>query len=367
MIRMHLLSPTNEYLGYLGAAAERSYLAELNGVGAGRFVLSAADPTAAVVAPQQIVRVDVGNSTVGHWIVEKIEEVLISEGDASGHVLTVSGRGLLATLEKALVYAFGYPIEPGTAQELAFWPSFGAGWFGVLNGAVDLPFDFGFDTADDSNKEPWPEDIDTSVKCNASMLDVFQTMAALGIEMMLEPGDTTMLAAPHLGEDRTEEVIFRQGRDVQYLKCTRYSGDLANAVMAIEGPASYVPYTDAASIAAYGRLEAAIDTSTKTDAAKRAMALLELLRAPAVMWDVAVNTATFVPFADYGLGDDVQLWTNRVRETFRVRAIEISQNEREEIQVRLQLDDRVMTYMEALQAALRRAALRPARRRGLED
>lgn len=370
MMRLHLLNRSGaEYLGYLGGATGKRYLAELNGVGSGMFVLDVADPAAALVAAQQIVRVDIGSVTVGHWVIERIEEVMIDDaGDASGNTLTVSGRGVLALLDKAMVYASGYPKDAiDTGAELDFGPSFGAGWFDLLNGNVELPFGFSFDVDDDSLGDPWLNDLSTSFKCNDTMLRVLQTTSELGIDVWLERDGLMMAAAPApAGEDLTQDVIFLQGRDIQRMSRTIFSGDLANAVLAVEGAAAYEVYRDVDSMNAYGRLEAAIDTSGKSDAEERAQALLDQLKAPRTTIDVQVNTATWTPLVDYALGDTVALWTARVRTTYRVKAIEIWQFDNEEIGVSLKLDDRVMTYLERVSFALRRSML-PAKMYGLQD
>lgn len=367
MMRLHLYDRVGtQYLGFLDAAADKRYLAELNGVGAGSFVLNAADPKCALVAPQNLVRVDVGNTTVGWWVIERIKETLVQPGELAANTVEVSGRGLLALLERALVYAFGYPIEPGTDTELPFAPSFGGGWFDLLNSNVDLPFGFSFDDTDDSNGDAWPGTIATSFKCNTSMLDVAEFMGRMGYEWRLS-ADREMDAYISAGDDLTDTVIFRQGRDVEYLSQETFSGELANAVMAIQGKASYVAYVESTSVAQYGRLETPLNTSDETDQSKRAEILRDLLAYPRVTYELAVNTATFTPFTDYNLGDTILLWTNRVRDDFRVKAIQIAQDNGPLLKVDLTLDDRLMTYMERVNASLRRLEMRPARLYGIED
>lgn len=369
MMRFHLLDRAGTtYLGFLAGATAKSYLAELNNVGAGKFTLNANDPMAATLAPQQIVRVDLGNETVGHWLIERIEETIIDEDEDTSNTIQVSGRGVLSQLDRAVIYADDFPSEPTTDIELGFAPSFGDGWFDVLNSHVDLPFDFSFDTDDDSAGDPWADDVDTSFQCNATMLEVMQTMAALGIDMLLEPGGLTMAAYPApAGENLTAVVIFRQGRDVQRLIRTMFSGDLVNCVMAIEGPITYTQYLDTTSETAYGRLQTGIDTSNKSDPAKRAATLRDLLAYPLVTTDLVVNTATWTPFLDYALGDTITLWTNRVRDEYRIKAIQIDQADVDELRVSLQLSDRAMTFMERLNVSLRRSELTLARVYGVQD
>lgn len=369
MMRFHLLDRAGtSYLGFLAGARDRTYLAELNGVGAGSFAIDATDPMAATLDNQQIVRVDIGNETVGHWLIESIDETLIDADGESANVLEVSGRSVLALLERAIVYAFGYPGDPGTEQELVFTPSFGDGWFELLNGNVELPFSFSFDTDYDSSHTVWADDVDTSFRCNASMLEVMQAMASLGFDMLLEMASLEMAAYPApFGDDLTASVIFRQGRDVQRMRRKRWSGELANVVMAIEGAATYATYSDATSITTYGRLEAGIDTSAKTDPAKRAQALRDLLAYPRVTTEFEVNTATHTPFLDYFLGDTVTVWTNAIRDELRIKAIQITQSDGGEMAVALQMSDRTMSFLERLNAALRRSELTPARVYGLQD
>lgn len=365
MMRLHVYDLWGvSYLGFLDAAEDKRYLAELNGVGSGSFVLTANDPKVALIAPQNLVRVDLGNTTVGWWVIERIRETLV---DVSTNKLTVSGRGLLALLERALVYPLNYPPDQDTVTELAFTPSFGGGWFDLLNSNVDLPFGFSFDETDDSNGDAWPETVDTSFKCNASMLDVAVLMARMGYEFRLSGArEMDVYSDFGAGEDRRGVVIFRQGKDVEFLAQETFSGDLANAVMAIEGPASYAAYVDSSSVTAYGRLEAPLNTTDKPDQSSRAETLRDLLAWPRVTYELVVNSSGYVPLLDYGLGDLVALWTERVRDDFRVKKIQISQ-EHGPLLVDLTLDDPSMTYMERLNAALRRLEMRAARVYGLED
>lgn len=366
-MRLHVYNRTGvTYLGFLDSATQKRFLAQLNGVGSGSFVLNADDPNCDLIEAQNLVRVDVGNTVVGWWVIERIRETLVQPGELAANTVEVSGRGLLALLERALVYAFGYPIEPGTAAELAFAPSFGGGWFDLLNSNVDLPFDFSFDATDDSNGDAWPKTVDTSFKCNASMLDVAEFMGRMGYEWRLN-GEREMDAYISAGEDLTGTVIFRQGRDVEYLSQETFSGELANVVMAIQGLASYVAYVESTSVTQYGRLETPLNTSDKTDQSKRAEILRDLLAYPRVTYELTVNTATFTPFVHYGLGDTILLWTNRVRDQYRVKAIQIAQDDGPLLQVDLTLDDRLMAYMERVNASLRRLEMRPSRLYGIED
>lgn len=369
MMRFHLLDRSGTtYVGFMDGATDKRYLAELNGVGAGSFAISANDPKVTAIAAHQIVRVDMGNDTVGHWLIERIEETIIDAGEDVENMIQVSGRGILTQLDRAVIYPFGFPGEPDTDVELAFAPSFGDGWFNVLNDAAELPFDFSFDVDDDSAGDPWPDSVDTSFKCNATMLEVMQTMAALGIDMLLEPDSLTMAAYPApVGEDLTGSVIFRQGRDVQQLKRTTFSGDLANAVRAITGLTTYTEYADATSVSTYGKLQVGIDVSNKADPSKRAETLRDRLAYPLVTTDLMVNTATFMPFIAYALGDTITLWTNKVRDEFRIKAIEISQADAKELQVALQLSDRAMSFLERLNVSLRRSELALARVYGMQD
>jgi hypothetical protein len=365
MMRLHVYDPRGvTYLGFLDAAAEMRYLTELSGAGAGSFALAASDPHAALVAPQRLVRVDLDNTTVGWWVIERIRETLI---DAATLKLSVSGRGVLALLERALVYPQGYPPDQDTATARSFAPSFGAGWFDLLNAAVDLPFGFAFDETEDSNGDAWAETVETSFKVNSSMLDIAEFMTRMGYEWRLNGArEMEVYSDFGAGEDRRSVVIFRQGRDIEFLAQERFSGDLANAVMAIEGAASYAAYVDSSSVTAYARLEAPLNSSGKLDKSLRGETLRDLLAWPRVTYEMVVNSSDYTPLLDYGLGDRVRVWTERVRADFRVMKIQIGQNEGA-LLVDLTLDDPTMTYMERLNVALRRREMSVARLYGMED
>ena len=103
-------------LATLENAWEAAFQAEQSEVGSGTFNLSRSDPkaTAAILAKGNLVKVKTGGIERGAFWIEEPVEVLTSTEEASGENWRIKGRGVLAMLERSVVYPPVWPVQPAS-------------------------------------------------------------------------------------------------------------------------------------------------------------------------------------------------------------------------------------------------------------
>lgn len=355
----HVTDRYGRYLAFLDGAYNKAYLAQLNDVGAGSFTMHARDPkaTAENLAIGNIVLVRYHNVDVGAFVIEEVQEDLVSQQEAEGEEIAVSGRGLLALLEDGIVYPSD--INDPATTERQFTGATRAGIFLSLyneyerRGGGALSFDF---TATlDSAGRPWADSNTLSYKAGQNLLEVVKNHTALGTDVTVS-ADRVLHYWESAGQDRQGEIFFRHGQNVLQCTRTRDGKDLANAVLG-EGQGVLVESLDAASIASYGRREAYL-SSGNTDSQEQVTAanslLLQQLAGPIESLRLVVSADEYFPLLSYELGDLV--WVEipgRVAGGYRILAVSIREKEGPcDLEVTLEINSLALEYLVKLQKSL---------------
>ena len=393
-LEFHVYDSTNTtMLAVLEQAAERSYQAELNGTGAGKFVIpvgevaeqtptdlilvSASDTlaiatgdslgwtsTTAVdkstyVALGNVVRVRLGSTDVGAFVIEDLhEENLLTPG----RVLAASGRGLLALLERAIVWpsdtatytsvqkaylakTFAYMIRDLRSEAAAR---------GVTLPSVD------FTDSVDSASVSFTDSSTMNFRAGMTLLDVAEQHAELGLDIWVTPAGVLQYFVSK-GTDRSATVILREGKNAVRASRTQTARHLANAILG-EGQYILSVQTDATSIASYGRREKLAQHGNVSHAATLA-SLTQLDRAawkdPQTMIDLRVDDS-LAPFVDYTVGDTVKLVLANagLSSSYRVRAINLEEDG-DGVVVGVVLNRLIDEHLERIAKALRRRLMSP--------
>lgn len=139
---------------------EVEMLDELDGPGSGSVTVHAADPDAAALQLDRVVRLEVDGVTAGAMIVREVEQQTVSQDEEAGRLLRASGPGLRGLLDEAVVYpavglarrvpidervfgwpAVDYPHEASWPYAVALEPV-GSGPVWQLPGGVPIPTDW---------------------------------------------------------------------------------------------------------------------------------------------------------------------------------------------------------------------------------
>jgi hypothetical protein len=96
--------PGDDFVADIPDALSRQWLDQLNEPGTGTLQLTNTDPILGDLGINQIVRFILYGEVVFAFIIEQIERVLVDPGEESSQLTTLSGRGISAFLEWALVY-----------------------------------------------------------------------------------------------------------------------------------------------------------------------------------------------------------------------------------------------------------------------
>ena len=394
-LELHLYDSTNTtYVAWLHTAHGIRYADLLNGVGSGEFmipltsaytvtdgaILVSADvfagistsdvllastitstDKAAQIAAGQVVRLRLNNADVGAFVIEKlgVDDVL------EQRELKVSGRTLLSTLERGIVYpsdTASYPTmqKDYLAKTLAYIIK------DLVSAAASrgctLPSTTGFSATVDSDGAAWTDSSTISYRCGTSLLEVALQHADLGIEVAVTPaGALQYYKSGGAGQDRSATVRFREAKNVAAAGRQSDYSQIANVLLG-EGQYILSAQTDATSIAAYGRRERLVSHGNVSDATTLAT-LTQASRDEAKNPKTSVRlqvTDDLVPFSDYTLGDTVAviLPSDSLSTTYRVRGIGLA-SDGPNTTVELTLNSLADEWLLQMDQALRRRLMSP--------
>ena len=355
----HVYNRAGIYLTYLDNAFDKSYLTQLWDVGGGSFKLPTDDTKATTtnLKPGNIVKVRYANVDIGAWIMETIATTYVDTGEGAARIITVSGRGLLASLAKGLVYPTDLG-DPDTAERqftnatkadifLTLYNEYGARGGGLLTTS--------FSATNDTGSVAWSDSLSLKYRAGQTLLDVLHQLQGFGLEVIARP-DKTMDAYVSAGTDRSAAVAFRYGHNMLTCSTALQGTDIANAVLG-EGENLLDEDTDATSITEYGRQEAHLavrNTATAGDiTAANAVYLSAYANPPNC---IALQVATFpdYPIVDYNIGDTVHVSVpNEIDTDYRVLAIAMQEGTGPcDLRVTLELNSLQAEYLSRLQRAM---------------
>jgi len=342
------LDKDGQFKQILENAYDVSFYAQLSGLGSFRFRLPREDPKSASLAAGDIIEFRVRAIPAFWGIVEEIAEDIAAEPQ----VVEVSGRGILARLEKALVY----PDASGNPDR-----DFPSGTIGSIfltlllefeTRGGGLPFVWDFSADYDSAGQPWGQTWAVRYRAGMTLKDVLEHLAGLGAEFYFDPVGRKLRLFKKAGANRSEGVVFFEGKNLLRLRRRRSILDTVSAVLAV-GPDGTVERSVSFPIRLEGTLPFGVgmDATTVQNAADAALArhgrVLEGLEMEAV--------AEPCPFIDYGLGDTVTVSASGLMGTFRVQGISIDARE-EGWRVGLDLEDAALDAIVRLYRSLKAAA-----------
>lgn len=333
MLSFHLLDKNLTYLTELYDAQTRSYLAALNEPGSGSFTINAysAQATTANLTLGNLVRVDWSGTTIGWWMIEDLSETLIADSKTK-ETITVSGRGLLALLQKAIIYPLLWPAEfTRLEMPLVCAPNAGAGFTALANSNVELPFTVSFDSNYDSDDNAWVNDVYLEFRPGQNLLDVIGSLAGLGYYVRISGSRTLDIYKAFggglFGQDRTATVIFRRGLNILTASRKTAGRELANVVLG-QGQSHWVESQDATSITAHNRRQIFLQArgaSNESQVIASNAALLARTAEPDAELAIDV-TMTPAAFTAYNLGDLVRvIIPGKLNDTYRIYSIQLTQ------------------------------------------
>lgn len=380
------------FLGILDTAFAIQYQAELNATGAGRFripigdateqapsdlILVSASDTLAITATDSlgwtsatveaesdyvalgnIIRIRLDNTDAGAFVIEDInEDDLLTE-----RVIEASGRGLLALLDRAIVWPAS--TSTYTSVQKTYLAKTMAYMIRDLHAeavtrGVSLPT-VDFTNTLDSAGASFADSSTINYRAGTTLLDIAEQHAGLGVDVWTTPAGVLQYFVSK-GTDRSATVFFREGQNAVRAARLQTARQLANAILG-EGQYTLSVQTDAASIAAYGRRERLVQHGNVSDAATLAT-LTQLSRDtwkdPQTMLDLRISDS-LVPFVDYTVGDTISVDLNQagIAASYRIRAINI-EDDGNGVVVGVVLNRMIDEHLERMERALRRRLMTP--------
>lgn len=355
----HVYNRAGVYLAYLDNAFDKSYLTQLWDVGGGSMKLPTSDPKATTTNLKvgNIVKVRYANVDIGAWLMENIATTYVDTGEGAARIITVSGRGLLGSLNKALVYPTD--LNDASTVERTFTTVPKANIFLALydefvtrGGGI---FTTGFTATHDSNSAAWSDSVSLKFKAGQTLLDVLRQLQGFGLEVKAQP-DKTLDAYTSAGSDKSASIAFRYGQNMLACSTQVQGSDVANVVLG-EAQGILDEDTNATSVSNYGRLEAYLpvrNTSAAGDIAEANSVFLTEFADPPN--SIALQVATFpdYPLLDYDIGDTVHVSVpGEIDADYRILAIAIQEGGGPcDLRVSLELNSLQAEYIARLQRAM---------------
>jgi hypothetical protein len=298
----------------------------LDDVGSGSFTINAHDPKATTtnLAKGNIVKFKLDGSYRFGFIMEEPEWIVLAAEGQSAEVWLAQGRGVMALLDRAVVYPPGWPSPTGS--DVSYSSSAGAMLYNLLvtaqsRGALSM---ISFDnwTTTDSDGNAWSDTEVLSFHAGTDYLTIAKQLMAFGVmDLYMNPSNLHLYAYKSRGTDKSSSVVFLGGRhfaDDQLHNKKHYSAIKSRVL--VEGANSgglpvfrevtgsdetdpgigrregYVAFSSSSDITTLGKVGQATIASTEVDA--------EPLQVPLLSDDLPGG---FQPYTDYDCGDTVAL------------------------------------------------------------
>lgn len=345
---------------------------ELMKPGSGSFEIHADDAKATSTNLQygNVVRVRYNGSDVFAFLIERREETLIDASEEAARLIQISGRGILALLDYAVVYpsslANVYTVERAfTSKALAdifktlLDEAQTRGWSGLTEtfsastgtpGTPQLPLLL------TTYARTWADSHTFYLRAGMTLLDVaLQFMDLGGIAFEASPSGS-LNAYVTVGSDKSSNTRLRAGVNIL---AARRSGSAINLANAMVGEGQYIldEDTNAGSITTYGRRETYVQIRNVNNAGELAAfnaAYIGSTISPAETLELTV-TETPIPWQDYTVGDTVQVIIpgGSVNTSYRIRSITAEQQDDGTTTLTLEVNSQRAEYLEEVNRMLR--------------
>jgi hypothetical protein len=262
------------------------------------------------------------------FLIENIRKVPASSQEEAGQVLSISGRGGMTLLDRAIVWSDGttattrtYTAQTKAAIMISLITEAQA-----RGGLSTLTYDF--TATDDSDSVAWTDSEDYDLTVGTTLLDVLRQFAKTGIEFEMNYSGSGFVLSAYkngIGTDRSQTVFFRIGTNCQEIDIDQRGNDIKNALL-VAYQEGNVALTDATSITANGRREELIDArlaQSSASAVTYGAALLSTKKDTLIGRTIKVYDG--IPpylFINYILGDTVTLDIDGVETSDRVLGIQ---------------------------------------------
>jgi hypothetical protein len=322
-------------LKQLGYATGVRWLDELDAEGS--FSFSVPVEEAGDLAVGSVVKFALGDYSIEYVFAGVVETVKLEKAGATtggvSRVYDVSGRGLRARLDDAVVY-------PSGGDTTRTFTSVSAGSIlrtlvleaqarGALSG-----FTLSFSASTDSNGDAYTDTLSIEEQVGATLGQVADNLQELICDIWVDP-DLTVNLVNERGDDLTtgvDPVTLRVGGSVSELS-EELAGPIRNTVLIASGTngATFTTRTNAGSISTYGRRETFVSLANTSDAAVVTLAGDQVLNTSATPADgVTVQLDPTGPqaYLDFTIGDLIYLVDGTGTKTsYRVRSLTVTQDD----------------------------------------
>lgn len=302
---------------------------EMNESGSGAIEIPLDSTSAALAEEGQFIACYYRGALRGGWFVDNIAEKQANDRENGGRVMSLTGRGAMGILERAVIFDDG---SVNTTREFTATPK-GAILKTLLDEAIArgglavLSYDF-TDTLD-SNGDPWTDSESLKLNVGMTLLDLVRQFSKNGVDFAMELSGGMFVLHAYLtpiGTDISNTIKFRVGRNCQEVYSDlRGGGEVKNALR-IKYKGGYISVEDAVSIAARGRREKLVSlemAQTIASAVTVGSAMLDSTKDPRKQISVKVTDVTGPRvFIDYDMGDTIGLDVLGVENSYRVLGIQ---------------------------------------------
>ncbi len=322
-------------LKQLGYATGVRWLDELDAEGS--FSFSVPVEEAGDLEVGSIVKFALGNYSSEYVFAGVVDTVKLEKAGATtggvSRVYDVSGRGVRARLEDAVVYPSGgettRTFSAASAGSILRTLVLEAQARGALAG-----FTLSFTASVDSNGDAYTDTLNIEEQVGATISQVAANLQELICDVWVDP-DLTINVVNHRGDDLTvgvNPVTLRVGGSVSELS-EELAGPIRNTVLIASGTngETFTTRTNAGSVSTYGRRETFVSLANTSDAAVVTLAGDQVLNTSATPADgVTVQLDPTGPqaYLDFAIGDLVYLVDGTGTKTsYRVRSLTVTQDD----------------------------------------
>lgn len=319
----------------LGTASGIRWVDDIDNAGSFQFSLPLEDATGVQVG--SVIKFALGDKSDDWVFAGTVEDIKVEKtGEQTGgvaRIAQITGRGLRARLEDAVVY------PTGTEQIREFTGQTAGAIFKTLfdeaqaRGALS-GFTLGFTPTLDSEGAAYSTTLTLDVSVGDTLSEVADQHQELAVDVWVTP-ERVINYANARGVNRTTgggAVVLRAGQSVSEILADQ-KGPITNTVLISYGASgnTFLTTQNASSATTYGRREAFLSLANTSDTAVITLSstkLLDSTSAPSDSRTIQLADNGPTPYVDFQLGDTVKLSDiDGTQQNFRVRSITVTEDE----------------------------------------